>query len=81
MKVKLSFNDLELIVEMLEKRIEKLQTGLTSMHSELNEIYYSDKPRDEAADMRAEELANMIDTDASKRVELQNLLTHLRVHR
>ena len=81
MKVKLSFNDLELIVEMLEKRIEKLQTGLTSMHSELNEIYYSDKPRDEAADMRAEELENMIDTDTSKRQELQNLLTHLRVHR
>lgn len=81
MKVKLSFNDLELIVEMLEKRIEKLQTGLTSMHSELNEIYYSDKPRDEAADMRAEELENMIDTDTSKRAELKNLLTHLRVHR
>ena len=81
MKVKLSFNDLELIVEMLEKRIEKLTTGLTSMHSELNEIYYSGKPRDEAADMRAEELANMIDTDESKRAELRNLLTHLRVHR
>lgn len=81
MKVKLSFNDLELIVEMLEKRIKKLQTGLTSMHSELIEIYNSDKPRDEAADMRAEELENMIDTDTSKRAELQNLLTHLRVHR
>ena len=81
MKVKLSFNDLELIVEMLEKRIEKLQTGLTSMHSEFNEIYCSGKPRDEAADMRAEELENMIITDTSKRAKLQNLLTHLRVHR
>lgn len=81
MKVKLSFNDLELIVGMLEKRIKKLQTGMTPMHSELNEIYYSDKPRDEAADMRAEELENMIDTDTSKCEELKNLLTHLRVHR
>lgn len=81
MKVSLSFNDLELIVGMLEKRIEKLKTGLVSMHSELNEIYYSGKPRDEAADMRAEELENMIDTDSSKRAELQNLLTHLRIHR
>lgn len=81
MKVRLSYNDLELIVGMLEKRIERLQKGLTSMHSELNEIYYSGKPRDEAADMRAEELENMIDTDTSKRQELQNLLTHLRVNR
>ena len=81
MKVRLSYNDLELIVGMLEKRIKKLQTGLTSMNSELIEIYNSDKPRDEAADMRAEELEIMIDTDTSERLELQNLLTHLRVNR
>lgn len=81
MKIRLSYNELELIVGMLEKRVKKLKTGLASMQSELKGIYSSGKPRDEAAEMRAEELEIAVDTDRRKHLELKNLLERLRTQR
>lgn len=83
MKVKLSYNDLTLILGLLEKKEEEVKTRITCLESEVREIKEEqgtiwDSCMEEKAAMRYEELQEAIRTDCEKSAELSNIITHLR---
>lgn len=83
MKVKLSYNDLTLILGLLEKKEEEVKTRITCLESEVREIKEEqgtiwDSCMEEKAAMRYEELQEAIRTDYEKSKELSGLITHLR---
>lgn len=83
MKVKLSYNDLTLILGLLEKREEEVKTRITCLESEAREINEEqgtiwDSCMKEKAAMRYEELQEAIRTDYDISKELSGLIMHLR---
>ena len=83
MKVKLSYNDITLILGLLEKKEEEVKTRITCLESEAREIKEEqgtiwDSCMEEKAAMRYEELQEAIRTDYEKSKELRGLITHLR---
>lgn len=83
MKVKLSYNDLTLILGLLEKREEEVKTRITCLESEVREIGEEQGTiwascMEEKAAMRYEELQEAIRTDYDISKELSGLIMHLR---
>ena len=84
MKVKLSYNDLTLIISLIEGEAGCLETGIHGMEEEIKEIEkeqgtcWEDNMEDETAAMRHEELKTAIRTDKERFLELEGLARHLR---
>jgi hypothetical protein len=84
MKVKLSYNDLTLILGLIDGEIEDLKTGITGMEEEIKgiekeqETCWEGSMKDETAALRHEELRMAIRTDHGRLRELTDLARYLR---
>lgn len=83
MKVKLSYNDLTLILGLLENRSEELHKNINNIEFEIRDIQKEqatcwDSRMEEKAAKKYEELQNMLIADHEKLTELTGLINHLR---
>lgn len=83
MKVKMSYNDLTLILGLVDREIEDLQTGITGMEQEIKDIEkeqatcWEGSMKDETAALRHEELRMASRTDRARLGELTELARYL----
>lgn len=83
MRVKLSYNDMTLILGLLEDQLKSIETGIAGMKNEIREIEqeqntcWEDNMYEDAR-MRHEELRNALVTDYKRADELKNLIEHMR---
>lgn len=83
MRVKLSYNDMTLILGLLEVQLKSIETGIVGMKDEIREIEqeqstcWEDNMYEDAR-MRHEELRNALVTDYKRADELKNLIEHMR---
>lgn len=80
MKVKLTYNNMTLIVGVVEKELKELRDGITRMRSELTAIYKAAEngaAMCEEVEMKEEELQAAIMTDSKRCTDLSNLLNVL----
>lgn len=83
MRVKLSYNDMTLILGLLEAQLKSIETSIAGMKDEIREIEQEQSTCQEDdmyedARMRHEELRNALVTDYKRADELKNLIEHMR---
>ena len=80
MKIELTYNDMTLIVGIVEKELKELRAGIARMKSELTEINKAAKncaAMCEEMEMKEEELQNAVLSDSRRCTDLSNLLNVL----
>lgn len=80
MKVNLTYNDMTLIVGIVEKELKELRAGIAKMKSELtaiNKAAENGAAMCEEVEMKEEELQSAILTDSKRCTDLSNLLNVL----
>lgn len=80
MKVNLTYNNMTLIVGVVEKELKELRDRITRMRSGLTAIYKAAEngaAMCEEVEMKEEELQNAVLSDSKRCTELSNLLNVL----
>lgn len=80
MKIELTYSDMTLIVETVDKELQSLRARISNMKGELKNIYAAEKAGAqmcEEVEMKEKELQSAIMTDSKRCTELSNLLNVL----
>lgn len=83
MKVKLSYNDISVILDLLDKKLEGIKEECTRMKNEVIQIEKEqgtcwEYSMEENSGMRYEELREALRNDYKRQKELEDLIKHLR---
>ena len=80
MKVNLTYSDMTLIVEIVDKELKEMRGRIARMKSELKNMYTAGEKSAamcEEMELREKELQNAIMTDSKRCTDLSNLLNVL----